>query len=178
MFSPLNFEDSVQSQQGVYTLKLRQARMADRPTIRKAEMADATGIKDCVEAAYRRYIPRTGQKPGPMLDDYSKVISRHQAFVLQESCQVIGVAVLVTGEGGMLLDNVAVHPDRQGEGLGRQLMEFAENEALKQGFTSLDLYTHESMTENIGLYESLGYIETDRRAENGFRRVYLWKNLA
>jgi len=178
LFSPLIFEDGVQSKQGVYTLKYRQARMADRPTIRKAEMADATGMKDCVEAAYRRYIPRMGQKPGPMLDDYSKVISRHQAFVLEESGQVIGVAVLATGEEGMLLDNVAVHPDRQGEGLGHQLMAFAENEALKQGFTSLDLYTHESMTENIGLYESLGYIETDRRTENGFRRVYMRKNLA
>ena len=35
----------------------------------------------------------------------------------------------------MLLDNVAVrHPERQGEGLGRQLMAFVENEALNQGF--------------------------------------------
>ena len=33
--------------------------------------------------------------------------------------------------GAMLLDNVAVrHPERQGEGLGRQLMAFVENEAL------------------------------------------------
>ena len=77
----------------------------------------------------------------------------------------------------MLLDNVAVHPDRQGEGLGRQLMEFAENEARKQGYSSLELYTHESMTENIGLYEYLGYTETDRRTESGYRRVYMRKNL-
>jgi len=79
----------------------------------------------------------------------------------------------------MLLDNVAVrHPERQGEGLGRQLMAFVENEALNQGFSRLELYTHESMTENIGPYESLGYIETDRRIESGYRRVYMRKNLA
>ena len=42
----------------------------------------------------------------------------------------------------------------------------------------MDLYTHESMTENIGLYEYLGYIETDRRTEKGYRRVYMRKNLA
>jgi len=106
--------------------------MAEHSTIREAELADATGIKDCVDAAYRRYIPRMGQKPGPMLDDYSQMISRHQVFVMEEGGQVIGLAVLVTGEGGMLLDNVAVHSDRQGEGLGRQLIAFAENEALKQ----------------------------------------------
>ena len=57
-------------------------------------------------------------------------------------------------------------------------LQFPENEALKQGFTDLDLFTHESMTENIGLYEYLGYIETDRRTEKGYRRVYMRKNLA
>ncbi len=41
-----------------------------------------------------------------------------------------------------------------------------------------NLYTHEGMTENIGLYEYLGYIETDRRTEKGYRRVYMRKNLA
>ena len=57
-------------------------------------------------------------------------------------------------------------------------LQFAENEALKQGFTDLDLFTHESMTENIGLYEYLGYIETDRRTEKGYRQMYMRKNLA
>ena len=57
-------------------------------------------------------------------------------------------------------------------------LHFAENEALKQGYTDVDLYTHESMTENIGLYEYLGYIETDRRTEKGYRRVYMRKSLA
>ena len=33
------------------------------------------------------------------------------------------------------------------------------------------------MTENIGLYESLGYVETDRRTESGYRRVYMRKDL-
>ena len=113
-----------------------------------------------------------------MLDDYSQVISRHQAFVVEQSDQVIGVLVLVSNHERMLLDNIAVHPERQGKGLGRQLMEFAENEAVKQGYPSLELYTHESMTENIGLYESLGYIETDRRTESGYRRVYMRKDLA
>ena len=42
-------------------------------------------------------------------------------------------------------------------------LHFAENEALKQGYTDQNLYTHESMTENIGLYEYLGYIEADRK---------------
>lgn len=151
--------------------------MANRPSIRKAELSEAERIKSCVVAAYQHYIPRMGRTPGPMLDDYSQVISRHQVFVVEEDGQVAGVVVLVCHEGKMLLDNIAVHPDRQGNGLGHQLMEFAENEAMKQGYSSLELYTHEGMTENIGLYESLGYIETGRRTESGYQRVYMRKNL-
>ena len=151
--------------------------MANRPTIRMAELPDAEGIKACVDAAYQHYIPFMGQAPGPMLDDYSQVISRHQAFVVEEGGQIIGVLVLVSNEEMMLLDNVAVHPHRQGQGLGHQLIAFAENEAAKQGYSSLELYTHESMTENIGLYEFLGYVETDRRTESGYRRVYMRKDV-
>ena len=29
------------------------------------------------------------------------------------------------------------------------------------------------MTKNIGLYESLGYVESDWRNESGYRRVYM-----
>ena len=144
-------ENSIRFQESRAFLDISRQAMANRLTIRKAELPDAGGIKACVAAAYQHYIPRMGQVPGPMLDDYAQVISRHQAFVVGEGGQIIGVLVLVSDEEMMLLDNVAVHPDRQGLGLGRQLMAFAENEAAKQGYSSLELYTHESMTENIGL---------------------------
>ena len=56
-------------------------------------------------------------------------------------------------------------------------MELAEEEARKQGFTSLVLYTHQLMAENIELYKTFGYIETDRRTERGYPRVYMRKSL-
>ena len=175
--SNLAYENSIQTRGSRVLLNICRQEMANLPTIRKAELPDAEGIKACVVAAYQHYILRMGQAPGPMLYDYSQVISRHQAFVVGEGGQIIGVLVLVSNEEMMLLDNVAVHPDRQGQGLGRQLMAFAEKEAAKQGYSSLELYTHESMTENIDLYESLGYVETDRRTERGYRRVYMRKDL-
>ena len=39
------------------------------------------------------------------------------------------------------------------------------------------LQTHEWMTENIALYERIGYVEVDRRTERGFPRVYMRKRL-
>ncbi|MFQ5938266.1 MAG: GNAT family N-acetyltransferase [Acidiferrobacterales bacterium] len=148
------------------------------PAIRPARAQDAQAISACVAAAYQLYIPRMGKPPGPMRDDYAEVIRQHRVFVLEDGDQVVGVAVLMRKGQGILLDNVAVHPGYQGRGLGRQLIEFAETEAQRQGFSHLDLYTHECMTENIEIYRKCGYIETERRAEQGYQRVYMRKRVS
>ena len=45
------------------------------------------------------------------------------------------------------------------------------------GHGALDLYSHETMTESIALYLTLGYVETERRVVRGYRRVYMRKEL-
>ena len=72
---------------------------------------------------------------------------------------------------------MAVVPDAQGLGYGRELLQFAERSALAAGYTSIRLYTHEAMTENIALYTRRGYMETHRAVEQGLRRVYMTKRL-
>ncbi len=145
--------------------------------IRVALEADAPAVTACVAAAYAVYVERMSKPPGPMLDDYTKVIAKHTVFVLTEDNAVIGVVVLIDQDGGLLPDNVAIHPDHQGQGHGDRLMVFAEAEARRQGYPSLDLYTHEMMTENIALYTARGYVETTRRRVSGYDRVYMRKPL-
>ena len=144
---------------------------------RPATAADAAGISECVRAAYTHYIERIGQKPGPMLDDYDQVVRDHRAYVIDDGGEVVGVLVLMDKENGLLLDNVAVSPTRQGEGIGRRLIEHAESEARRLGHRHLDLYTHERMIENIAMYGRIGYEEVERRTERGFPRVYMRKRL-
>ena len=146
-------------------------------TLSPALANDAAGVADLVEAAYAPYIARIGTKPGPMLDDYSDIIARHIVHVARAEGSIMGVVVLIEGEDAILLDNIAVAPEAQGRGIGRRLMEFAEAEAVRRGYARLDLYTHEMMTENIEIYRRRGYVETDRRSELGFPRVYLAKEL-
>ena len=146
-------------------------------TPRPATSADAAGISECVRAAYTHYIERIGQKPGPMLDDYAQVVRDRHAYVVEDGGQVVGVLVLMDKEGGLLLDNVAVLPRRQGEGIGRRLVKHAESEARRLGHRHLDLYTHQQMTENIEMYGRIGYEEVERRTERGFPRVYMRKRL-
>ena len=144
---------------------------------RPATAADAAGVSECVRAAYTHYIERMGTPPGPMLDDYVQVVRDHRAYVVDDGGEVVGVLVLMDKESGILLDNVAVSPQRQGEGIGRRLIEHAESEARRLGHRHLDLYTHEKMTENIAMYGRIGYEEVERRTERGFPRVYMRKRL-
>ena len=149
--------------------------MDDKPLIRPAQPSDAQAMKACVEAAYRHYIARMGKPPGPMLDDYAKVIEQHGATVAEHEEEIVGVLVLIKTEDGMLLDNVAVHPEHQGKGLGRLLIETAESETQRQGYPQLELYTHQCMTENIDMYKAMGYVETERKNVRGYDRVYMRK---
>ena len=153
--------------------------MTDRDDveIRPARTEDAAAISECVTAAYKTYIARLGKPPRPMLDDYKDVIQQHRVFALTQATRIIGILVLVIQRQTLLVDNVAVDPDHQGRGYGRKLMALAEEEARRLGFTAITLYTNERMTENIELYNKLGYRELGRKTEQGYDRVYMQKSL-
>ncbi len=61
---------------------------------------------------------------------------------------------------------------------GRVLLDFAEAEARRCGWDAVTLYTNALMTQNIAIYTARGYVETERRTEQGFQRVYMEKPLA
>lgn len=112
-----------------------------------------------------------------MLENYSSVIQRHDACVLELDGELIGVLVLASKEQGLTLNNLAVHPDFQGRGFGGRLLDYAESRARALGYGELTLYTHECMAENLAIYARRGYVETDRRTESGYHRVYMRKQL-
>jgi len=56
-------------------------------------------------------------------------------------------------------------------------MEFAEQEAARHKLNRMALVTHEAMTENQAIYARLGYVEIERRAEDGYRRICMEKPL-
>lgn len=148
-------------------------------TARAAAPDDAAGVAACVVAAYRHYIARNGLVPEPMVLDYGEVIRDREVTVVERDGEVAAVLVLdPAAEEGFLLENVAVLPTHQRRGLGRCLLAYAEAEALRQGYHSIYLYAQEIMTENVALYELIGYVEYARRVELGLPRVYLRKQLS
>jgi ribosomal protein S18 acetylase RimI-like enzyme len=146
--------------------------------IRRAEPTDQAAIEAIVRAAYAVYIPRIGKPPGPMLDDYAQLIAEGVVSVIEDAGEEIAaLIVLLPKPGHLLLDNIAVRPDRQGHGFGRELIEHAEREANRLGLREIRLYTHEKMTENIALYAGIGFVETGRGNDGGYDRVFMTKTL-
>lgn len=146
-------------------------------TVRPAVPEDLSRIREIVDAAYSPYVARMGTRPGPMLDDYAARIRDGEAWVLVAEGRVAGVLVLVLEPDALLLDNVAVAPEAHGRGYGRRLVAVAEAEAVRRGRRRLRLYTHETMVENVALYARLGFVETGRGVQNGFRRIFMEKTL-
>ncbi len=145
--------------------------------IRLAQLSDLDAIRDCVMAAYTPWIKRIGRRPAPMDDDYTALIRAGEVFVVRGHEDVLAVLVVRPLELALLIENVAVHPAHQKQGLGRTLLTFAEQLARQHGLSTTTLYTNVLMTENIALYQRLGYIETERRNEHNFQRVYMHKPL-
>jgi ribosomal protein S18 acetylase RimI-like enzyme len=146
------------------------------PGLRLATAEDLPAIKALIDASYTRYLTRMDKRPAPMLRDYGPSVAEGTTWVVGDP--VVAVLTLYPREDHLLVENVAVHPDAQGRGLGRELMSFAEQEAARRGLTRMALVTHEVMTENQAIYARLGYTEVERRAEDGYRRIYMEKPLA
>ena len=146
--------------------------------IRLAVASDAGRVRECAEAAYRQYVHAMGRKPAAMVADFGAQIEAGHVHVITDAAhEVQGFIVFYPKERHMFLENVAVHPDAGGQGLGRALIEFCEAEARRQGLAAVHLYTNEVMTQNLAMYPRMGYVEFGRRKEDGFNRIYFEKRL-
>ena len=148
--------------------------MTERP-LRQATAKDADAIATLVDRAYRKYLPHIGRPPSPMTDNYHAVVHDHDVWVVDGAAAIDAVLVLIPDPDALFIDNIAVEPSRQQAGLGRMLMDFAEDESCRLGLPALTLVTNEHMTENIALYTRIGFVETRRELRRGSYTVHMRK---
>ncbi len=151
--------------------------MHPSPAVRLALPEDVEGVRACIFAAFEFYIERIGKPPAPMLLDFEAEIHANRVWVVAPNGAVVGALVQYETDLGFYIDTVAACPSCQGTGVGRALLEFAEQEALRRGYRSVYLCTNSKMTENHVFYPRIGYVEYERKQETGYDRVFYRKHL-
>ena len=146
-------------------------------SIRPAEGRDVAAVAGCVRASYAKYVERIGKEPAPMRRDHTAAIEAGETYVLIEDRELVGTMEVRAEKDHLFVGSVAVRPERQGEGFGRRLMAFAEGMAARESLAEIRLYTNEKMWENLAFYGRLGFEETHRKLDGGYRRVFLRKRV-
>ncbi|NIP53393.1 MAG: hypothetical protein GWN81_13760, partial [Phycisphaerae bacterium] len=73
-------------------------------TIRKAGIADAEALSECIHAAYRRYIPRLkGKTLPPLAVDYEAEIRAYPVWVAEFDGSLAGGLILMPEEHYMTI---------------------------------------------------------------------------
>jgi ribosomal-protein-alanine N-acetyltransferase len=80
-------------------------------------------------------------------------------FVVLEGNNVMGYGMLRGWDEGYEIPSlgIAIHPDMQGQGLGRLLMDFLRIAALRRGAKKIRLRVYRNNKAAVHLYHSLGY---------------------
>jgi ribosomal protein S18 acetylase RimI-like enzyme len=108
---------------------------SDRPArIRKATEDDVARIGAIAHAAYVKYVSRIGREPAPMRADFAAEIAADHVVVIETAGAVDGYMIAWPEADAYFIDNIAVDPARQGEGLGRQLIDQAVEEGRRLRF--------------------------------------------
>ena len=94
------------------------------------------------------------------LVESTQATPKSSVFVIKDGDMgIAGFAVVGYGHAISYLQRVAVHPDWQGQGMGRSLVRAAGRSARRHGSRAILLNTQFDNTPAIGLYEDEGYIQ-------------------
>ncbi len=113
------------------------------------------------------------------LDEVAFELRENLGCVALAASRLVGVVRAVADGEVLLVGRIAIAPDQQGEGIGSRLLEAVEQRGIESGCRRAELFTDSLSTQNIALYERLGYRESERIDQgDGTAQVFLQKVLA
>jgi ribosomal protein S18 acetylase RimI-like enzyme len=145
------------------------------PGLRRAVAGDAPAIRALTRLAYAKWVPVAGREPLPMRADYEAAVRDHRIDLLYRDSELAALIETVAETDHLLIENVAVAPAFQGQGLGRVLLAHAEQLAAQSGYAELRLYTNKLFAANVALYQRLGYRIDREESLNGGTAVHMSK---
>ena len=133
-------------------------------TIRLAKTDEAGLVRDIKASAYvPAYREFVGAVPRPAFEDYQKRIESGDVWIAEILDKPVAVLVVEANPDFLMVYSVAVDPRWQGKGLGKALLAYADQCAIKRGLREIRLHTNSKLLRNIGLYESSGFVRIGER---------------
>ncbi|HEY2133011.1 MAG TPA: GNAT family N-acetyltransferase [Acetobacteraceae bacterium] len=145
--------------------------------IKPATPADVQTVRDIVCAAYAKWVPIIGREPLPMRADYEHALRHHSIDLLHRDGDVIALIQTIPNPDHLFIENLAVAPPHQGQGLGRHLLAHAEQKAQAAGLPEIRLLTNSAFDANIHLYQHVGYRIDREEPFMGGTTVYMGKKM-
>jgi ribosomal protein S18 acetylase RimI-like enzyme len=143
----------------------------DARSIRAAEAKDAAEIAVLVRLAFSAQ-SRPTNPPSSALKETASTITDHLGrgggAILEIEGAIVGVVLWSEDEGAFYISRLSVHPERRRGGLARALMEEAEREARRQGFSRMTLGVRLELEENRRFFRSVGFVDASLRSHEGF----------
>ncbi len=136
-----------------------------------ASPSDAPALKALLEAAYRGDSARRGwDHEADILDDERLAPGEIEAMLADPAVTILTaraeesligcVAVTVKNAALAYLGMLSVAPDLQSSGLGRRLLDAAEEHARTLGLAAMEITVIDSRDALIAWYERRGYVRT------------------
>ena len=128
--------------------------------IRRATANDAMAIRNLTRECYRKWISVIGREPRPMSADYLKAVQKHWIDLVDRDGALAALIEMIPAENHLLIENLAVAPRYQRQGLGNHLTAHALEAARSAGFSEVRLYTNAAFAENLEYYRRRGFVQT------------------
>lgn len=142
--------------------------------IRRAKILEIPDILSIAKACANDMIKRgifQWNEHYPTREAFEMDIKMDELFVLELQATIAGMITITTemdeeyipvewltpNDNTVYIHRLGVHPNQQGKGYARKLMDFAESYARDQGFGSVRLDTFSQNKRNQKFYEQRGY---------------------
>ena len=145
--------------------------------IRHAKLSDLHQVRYLAQVSFAPYATSMGRQPAPISADFRDLAEDGKLFVFMIENAVRGFIIFHINGPDVHVEAMAVASKFRRQGIGRSLLDYADKEGLKNGCRRVVLYTNVLMFENIAYYLGKGFLETDRREEEGHDKVYFERYL-
>jgi GNAT superfamily N-acetyltransferase len=136
-----------------HPVNIRIARPDELPPLQALELAAGVLFRDIG-------MTDIADHPPPSLEVFERFRQAGRLWVTADADdRVTGFVMVELVDDAAHIEQVSVHPDHQGQGLGRQLIEHVDAWAATEGLPALTLSTFRTVAWNGPYYARLGFVE-------------------